>query len=655
MGKKIAIGYHYETQLAGYTAEPVYGTVSKSTNSSASKTEICSQSASGQVTMMRSVTDDGVGGFYDNLGLVDYASKSIIIKVAGDYSTASFNSVYEDHSSWSEQNSGGTLVGGLAPSSGGGGSASFRGGESGSVSSSEVVGASILCRYKIGPSSPQTFHDTFTPPAYQIDLLPNTAEAIVPGSLQFVWMGVTYQDYEGYIYRGRTSTNPGIVSGVVDYESGILLMNDYVVGSNPYTVTIQSLYTNQPPRTVAQVVFNTIQAPVKPTGLVVSLIDLAGNQIVVTADLDGKLIGPHTNGVVDYESGSVEIQFGDLVLDTSLTAEQKAEWWYNAADIDADGKIWKPWPVYPQSLRYDVVSYTYLPLDAALLGLDPVRLPADGRVPIFKKAGVVVVHHSDQYTLPQPATPSTTYDMGVTDVAEAWLVDSKGAKVPTNQYGVDLETGMVTLLSNFTLGALQEPLLAKYRLEDMSLLTDVQINGALTLANPLTRDYPLNSFVSSAILFGDLNARCTNVFDLQAFAGWSDIAGAGANAQYNNIDYPILVVNEGAVTERWRIHFTGTTTFQVIGENLGVIEVTAGNYVGNTSTNVTPVNKLTGKPYFQLSAAGWGAGWAAGNQLRFNTVSAAAPIWIARTILPGATLEGDSFSMQLRGDVDVTI
>ena len=32
--------------------------------------------------------------------------------------------------------------------------------------------------------------------------------------------------------------------------------------------------------------------------------------------------------------------------------------------------------------------------------------------------------------------------------------------------------------------------------------------------------------------------------------------------------------------------------------------------------------------------------------------SAAAPIWIARTVLPGATLAGDSFSMQVRGDVD---
>lgn len=143
-----------------------------------------------------------------------------------------------------------------------------------------------------------------------------------------------------------------------------------------------------------------------------------------------------------------------------------------------------------------------------------------------------------------------------------------------------------------------------------------------------------------------MNARVTNVFDLGAFTVWSDAPGSGATAQYNDIDYPIEVLNNGAVGERWRINFTTTTSFQVIGENLGVITT------GTTAADCSPSNGLTGLPYFVIRAAGWGTGWSAGNQLRFNTIGAAAPIWIARTILPGATLEGDSFSMQLRGDVD---
>ena len=59
---------------------------------------------------------------------------------------------------------------------------------------------------------------------------------------------------------------------------------------------------------------------------------------------------------------------------------------------------------------------------------------------------------------------------------------------------------------------------------------------------------------------------------------WSDdLIGSGATAQYNDIDYPLEVLNDGAVTDRWRINFTsgnpssGTASFQVISENLGVI------------------------------------------------------------------------------------
>jgi hypothetical protein len=143
-----------------------------------------------------------------------------------------------------------------------------------------------------------------------------------------------------------------------------------------------------------------------------------------------------------------------------------------------------------------------------------------------------------------------------------------------------------------------------------------------------------------------MNARVTNVFDLLSFSTWSNVPGTQATAQYNDIDYPIEVRNNGAVGERWRINFTSTNAFQVIGENLGVIAT------GTTGTDCAPVNALTGNPYFIIRAAGWGIGWAAGNQLRFNTVGAAAPIWIARTVLPGATLEGDAFSLQMRGDVD---
>jgi hypothetical protein len=54
-----------------------------------------------------------------------------------------------------------------------------------------------------------------------------------------------------------------------------------------------------------------------------------------------------------------------------------------------------------------------------------------------------------------------------------------------------------------------------------------------------------------------------------------------------------------------------------------------------------------------LRAAGFGAGWSAGNVLRFNTAGANYPIWMARTILQGpATADRDAFQVQMRGDAD---
>jgi len=58
-------------------------------------------------------------------------------------------------------------------------------------------------------------------------------------------------------------------------------------------------------------------------------------------------------------------------------------------------------------------------------------------------------------------------------------------------------------------------------------------------------------------------------------------------------------------------------------------------------------------PYFTVPALGWGTGWAAGNALRFNTIGALFPVWIARTIQQGpATAPDDSFTVLIRGDVD---
>ena len=102
-----------------------------------------------------------------------------------------------------------------------------------------------------------------------------------------------------------------------------------------------------------------------------------------------------------------------------------------------------------------------------------------------------------------------------------------------------------------------------------------------------------------------------------------------------------------ALTERWIVRFTNNTSFEVIGENVGVIAT------GNTSADCAPNNPATGVPYFRLPALGWGNGWATGNVLRFNTIGAQFPVWVVRTVQQGPeSVPDDNFTLLIRGDVN---
>jgi hypothetical protein len=158
-----------------------------------------------------------------------------------------------------------------------------------------------------------------------------------------------------------------------------------------------------------------------------------------------------------------------------------------------------------------------------------------------------------------------------------------------------------------------------------------------------------NSLVSSALVFGDLQARVYNKFSQVTWSNqWSDsLIGDETTAQYNDTVYPLVVQNRGATQERWACIFTGTTAFRVVGENTGQIAT------GNINTVLSPLNPATGTPYFTINPLGWGGGWAAGNVLRFNTAAANAPFWIVRTVLQGnSDYTSDGFKLQIRGDID---
>jgi hypothetical protein len=236
--------------------------------------------------------------------------------------------------------------------------------------------------------------------------------------------------------------------------------------------------------------------------------------------------------------------------------------------------------------------------------------------------------------------------------------DADGAELAAAMYTVDLKFGRVTFADPLLLETdgglpLQTPLEVHDRVEHMAVCTDVQITGQLGLSAPVPWDLPADeTLVSSALAWGDLQSRIWSWFTQKTWntgaPNWTDSRqGDSTTAQFDDLNYPPIITNEGAIDGKWALVFTSATAFQVVERDLGIIAT------GSTGADCAPINPANGVPYFTIPAAGWGTGWAAGNAIRFNTDSCLGPMWIVRTVLSGqGTVEDDQFKIQIRGDAD---
>ena len=378
------------------------------------------------------------------------------------------------------------------------------------------------------------------------------------------------------------------------------------------------------------------------------MVDAAGNVLTASVNAQGAISGNHMTGKVQFDTGSVEMQFGDFVLDSSLTAADKAEWWYSAADVGAvqTGRIWRPWPVDPTTLRYSIVSFVYLPIDAELLGLDPTALPPDGRVVIVRPGELLVGAN----TIGGPAfTPSVgqTYNVGTTLLSLVRVLGPNGVAVEDG-YTVDLDAGTVTI-TDTTGWPAQVSVYA--RQEVYRRIAEVRIDGTVRLTQPIGINLPVGSVISSALRQGDLFSRVSRVYDQQTWNGttWGNgLDGSSAVGSYNTTANPVEINNLGGITERWALRFRADgTTFDLIGQHLGQVDT------GTKNADFSPINPASGAPYFTVRAAGWGNGWVAGNTLFIDTVGASFPVDVIRSVQPSSPGGGDySFLLEQRGDVD---
>lgn len=353
-----------------------------------------------------------------------------------------------------------------------------------------------------------------------------------------------------------------------------------------------------------------------------------------TSDAEGNVTGTGiTAGTIDVQTGLASIDF--------------------TTDVSAD------------SIRYDAVAETSLPLDPELLGLNPVRLPSDGRVPVFKSGYVIVIFHEATTAVINGGVPVADQVNTLARAEQSYIevLDVNGKRLDPEQYVADRANGTVTFSNPFNAvdkygASLTAPFSIVDRIEDMRLATDVQINGIISINEGLSRAFPANETkVSSALVWGDTGARVYNIFSQEIWSSgspvWSDSRiGDNTTAQYDDVNFPIQIDNKSSSAGRWAIIFTSSTSVKVVNEVTG--EAIAGVSVHqSTGEDVAPINPATMLPYFTMPLLGFGTGWVTNNVIRLNTDSGDNNMWVIRTVESGALSElTDSIQIEVRGDAN---
>lgn len=494
----------------------------------------------------------------------------------------------------------------------------------------------VKLRYNsAGSTSSHSETVTFAP---DLRLVPGVNAQVVPGSVLLTVSGAQPWGDDAQGNLREFTTSGWVTRGTLNYLTGSASLTSWTTGV-ANALTRASCVTTVGENISSEYVFRTAASPLRPGSLSIQYARAVGGTQSVTADLDGVISGTGVFGTVDYENGLVRVRFGTVVT----AAGNESEPWYHAGNV-VSGQIFKPEPVAASTVRYSAVAYSYLPMDAALLGIDPVRLPSDGRVPIFRAGGFAVVGNTASVT-------ATVSNAQVIDCARVRLsrvrVIGHDDVVINTGYTADLEAGTVTFDD---VAGYSQPVTVEHRIEDMAVIRDVQIDGTVTFTRALTHDYPEGSFLSSALVPGDLKSRVSIFFDQATWNGtsWLDaLSGSAATGTYNDVLAPLVVTNRGALTERWALVFTSTQAFNIVGEHVGVIGT------GTINAECSPINPATSTPYFTIEADGWGGGWSIGNILRFNTVGAMTPVWVVRTVQQGPNTGIEhSFTLLSRGDVD---
>lgn len=480
-----------------------------------------------------------------------------------------------------------------------------------------------------------------------LTLKTNVANAFSVSGVRFSQGGKDYVvKASGQVHRDiNPVSGNGTQVGTMSGGQGAVVLSDWPAGSSPEVTNFRGvagapINGADSPFAAYLVMGRASTAPLRSGSFSIRGAMKDGTTFNYLADSNGYINQPRIKGRINYTTG-VYMLVG--VTPATATAQQQIDLSFLGIPGVVSGYVDL---IQQETLRYNATGYSFLPMDAATLGVNPIRLPSDGRVPIYWVGEPVVIGNT-KTTAPMTVSNGQTIDVARTRLSRVKVLDAEGDSIPVG-WVPDLEAGTVTFTN--VSGYLQ-PVRIVHRQEDMAKLRDVQIDGTLTLMQPLTHDYEAEgTYVSSALLTGDLKARVAGAFDQYTWDGttYSDtLVGDPAPASFNHIDFPITVTNIGAITQRWVLKFKTSTTFDLYGEDVGLIDS------GDINTDFSPINPRTGEPYFTIPASGWGTGWIPGNILRPTTIGAMYGLWLARTTQIGSPAGQDyTFSLLARGDVN---
>lgn len=307
-----------------------------------------------------------------------------------------------------------------------------------------------------------------------------------------------------------------------------------------------------------------------------------------------------------------------------------------------------------KKIDYDIEEQTQSLAKTDWYGFDVTQMPGYGYADIFHVNNVVAIQNKElttEETLIDEQVISILADADYVDI-----VDNDGNSLYTvtdDNYSYDKVTGNLTI--NAGVSGFTGPFIITAVQSERNLVV-AKDKTSLTLLYNVKRTYPVGSTISSVYVLGDMQAIAT---DARTIGSWRNIyvdrlgyvyngtTQTNGSSNFNTLQYPIELVNTGAINELWAIVFGQDGSFTVIGSGVGTVAA------GDILSDLIVINPLTLTPFMTIRKEAFGAGLQPGEAFLFETIAASKPVMLARSVSPGhSDVQNDGTTLAFFGNQD---